>query len=59
MFLIPWCNFITFFVLFRCIAFMAPEVITNSQEGCGRAADIWGMACVVIEMATGKVGLSF
>lgn len=35
-------------------AFMAPEVIANSQEGSGRAADIWGLACVIIEMATGK-----
>lgn len=37
------------------VAYMAPEVIANSQDGVGRAADIWGLACVIIEMATGKV----
>ncbi len=38
------------------LAFMAPEVFMHTMtEGHGRAADIWSVGCVVIEMATGKV----
>ena len=36
-------------------AYMAPEIFTrNSVEGHGRAADIWSIGCVVLEMLTGR-----
>lgn len=48
------CNPFLVFVAFK--AYMAPEVITRAKgEGHGRAADVWSLGCVVIEMVTGKV----
>lgn len=45
-----------YILLTNFLAFMAPEVFMHTMtEGHGRAADIWSVGCVVIEMATGKV----
>lgn len=36
-------------------AYMAPEIFTrNIVDGHGRAADIWSIGCVVLEMMTGR-----
>ncbi|XP_058175018.1 mitogen-activated protein kinase kinase kinase 4 [Anopheles ziemanni] len=36
-------------------AYMAPEVFTRTNsEGHGRAADIWSVGCVVLEMCSGR-----
>ena len=35
---------------------MAPEIFMHTMaEGHGRAADIWSVGCVVVEMGTGRV----
>lgn len=52
--------FLSFLFLTHILAYMAPEVITRAKgEGHGRAADIWSLGCVLIEMVTGKVPDAF
>uniref|UniRef100_A0A1A9UDE1 Protein kinase domain-containing protein n=1 Tax=Glossina austeni TaxID=7395 RepID=A0A1A9UDE1_GLOAU len=40
------------------MTYTAPEVFTKTNnDGHGRAVDIWSVGCVVVEMASGKVGM--
>ena len=53
--MVPSLNTENKIVCFLVTAFMAPEVITCTGLQAKPASDIWSLACVVIEMATGKV----